>query len=258
MPVRQWEDVYYKEFARHTGMEVDASTPATAVKQHAETFRQLPTDRFHMEASSDYSDVGTIRAFEVNGKTKVISCPNVVRAKKGFSRLKDPGGLSRMYFEKADEQLRRAKNLENRLAGADPEQNAVLKDRIAMYEIEGAVQLKKGIEALDALRDGYKKQGLEVGRIPKALESAMAQIRQVDGTSRTDIKKLRADIAALKSPEINTLTDITRKVAGQIESLKLAEPQPARPKFTARLSLSGAGQAAGIAGDLLSIKAAPG
>ncbi len=256
VPVRQWEDVYYKEFARHTGMEVDSSTPEAAIKQHAETFRQLPTDRFHMEASADYSDVSAIRAFEVNGKTTVISCPNVVRAKKGFSRLNDPEGLSRMYFEKADEQLRRSKNLEKQLTAAGPEKTAVLKDRIEMYEIEGAVQLKKGIEALDDLREGYKRQGLEVGRMPKALESAMAEIRKVDGTSRTDIKKLRADIAALKSPEINTLTDITRKVAGQIESLKLAEPQPTRPKFAARLSLAGAGQAAGIAGDLLSIKAA--
>ncbi|WP_022668159.1 ankyrin repeat domain-containing protein [Desulfospira joergensenii] len=256
VPVKHWEDVYYKEFARHTGMAVDAATPREAVRQHAETFRQLPTDRFHMEASADFSDVGTIRAFEVNGKTKVLSCPNVVRAKKGFTRLKDPEGLARMYFEKADEQFRRARDMERQLAAADPERAAVLKDRIEMFEIEGAVQLKKGVQSLDALREGYKEQGLDTGRIPKDLASAMDKIREVDGTSRTDIKKLRADIAGLKSKEINSLTDITHKVSGQIESLKLAQKAKADPRFKAKLSLAGAGQAAGIAGDLLSIKAA--
>jgi hypothetical protein len=255
VPVNKWENVYYKEFAQKTGMKVDDSTPFDAIKKHASKYRQLPTDRFHMEAGADYSDVGSIKVFEVNGRTKVISTPNVVRAKKGFSRLKDPEGLAKMYLEKADEQYRQAKDIERQMkdSGLSNEEVKVLHDKLEMHEIEGTVQLKKGVETLEALREGYKKQGYDVGKLPDTFKKAVKEIKKVDGTSQTDIKKLKADISALEPDFIKDLGELNRKVSSQIESLKIAKKKTSSFR-TPDISLANAGKAAGIAGDILSIK----
>ncbi len=255
VPVKKWEDVYYKEFAQKTGMKVNSSTPPDAIKKHASKYRQLPTDRFHMEAGADYSDVGDIRVFEVNGQTKVVSTPNVVRTKKGFTRLKDPEGLAKMYLEKADEQYRQAKDIELQMkdGGLSNEEIKVLHDKLEMHEIEGTVQLKKGVETLEALREGYKKQGYDVGKLPDTFEKAIKEIKKVDGTSSTDIKKLKADISALEPKFIKDLGDVNKKVSSQIESLKMAKKKASMFKAP-DISLQNAGKAAGIAGDILSIK----
>nr|WP_320116755.1 hypothetical protein [uncultured Desulfuromonas sp.] len=257
VPVDQWEAVYYKEFAQKTGMKVDAHTSPDAVKEHAAKYRQLPTDRFHMEAGADYSDVGTIRVFEVNGQKKVLSTPNVVRTKKGFTRLKDPEGLARMYLEKADEQYRQAKEIEQRInkGGLSQEEVRALHDQCEMHEIEGTVQLKKGVESLEALRAGYEKQGYDVGRLPETFQKAITEIKKVNGTSRTDIKKLKADLTALEPDVYKQLGDVNQRVSGQIESLKIAKKKTSRFKRP-DLSLAKAGQGAGMVGDLLSIKEA--
>ena len=255
VPVNKWEDVYYREFAQKTGMKVDDSTPPDAIKKHASKYRQLPTDRFHMEAGADYSDVGTIRVFEINGQTKVISTPNVVRVKKGLGRLKDPEGLAKMCLEKADEQYRQAKDIERQMrdGGLSNEEIKALHDKLEMHEIEGTVQLKKGVETLEALRKGYEKQGYDVGKLPDTFEKAIAEIKKVDGTSSTDIKKLKSDISALEPNFIKDLGDVNRKVSSQIESLKMAPKKTSMSKVP-DLSLANAGKAAGIAGDILSIK----
>jgi len=255
VPVNKWEDVYYKEFAQKTGMKVDDTTPPDAIKKHASKYRQLPTDRFHMEAGADYSDVGTIKVFEVNGQTKVVSTPNVVRTKKGFTRLKDPEGLAKMYLEKADEQYRQAKDIEQQMkdGGLSNDEMKILHDKLEMHEIEGTVQLKKGVETLEALREGYKKQGYDVGKLPDTFEKAITEIKKVDGTSSTDIKKLKADISALEPNFIKDLGDVNKKVSSQIESLKIVKKKASRFKAP-DISLEKAGKAAGIAGDILSIK----
>ena len=255
VPVKKWEDVYYKEFAQKTGMKVDDTTPPDAIKKHASKYRQLPTDRFHVEAGADYSDLGDIRVFEVNGQTKVVSTPNVVRTKKGFTRLKDPEGLAKMYLEKADEQYRQAKDIELQMkdGGLSNEEIKVLHDKLEMHEIEGTVQLKKGVETLEALREGYKKQGYDVGKLPDTFEKAIKEIKKVDGTSSTDIKKLKADISALEPNFIKDLGDVNKKVSSQIESLKMVKKKASRFKAS-DISLQNTGKAAGIAGDILSIK----
>jgi|GEM_PF-5803021 len=255
VPVDKWEDVYYREFAKRTGMKVDNTTSDDLLKEQAAKYRQLPTDRFHMEAGADYSDAGDIRAFEVNGRTKVLSTPNVVRAKKGLARLKDPEGLARMYLEKADEQYRRAKELELKVkdGGLSNEEVRTVMDKLEMHEIEGTVQLKKGIESLEALRSGYEKQGYDVGRLPDAVQKVVTEIKKVDGTRNTDIKKIKADLSALGPESIKNLGDVNQKISGQIESLKMVRKKPASTK-SPNVSLARTGQAAGIAGDILSIK----
>ncbi|MBN1957775.1 MAG: hypothetical protein JW773_06200 [Desulfuromonadales bacterium] len=257
VPVDKWEAVYYREFAQKTGMKVDTHTSPDALKEQAAKYRQLPTDRFHMEAGADYSDVGTIRVFEVNGQKKVLSAPNVVRTKKGFTRLKDPEGLARMYLEKADEQYRQAKEIEQRInkGGLSQEEVKALHDQCEMHEIEGTVQLKKGVESLEALRAGYEKQGYDVGRLPETFQKAITEIKKVNGTSRTDIKKLKADISALEPDVYKQLGDVNKRVSGQIESLKIAKKKSSTFKRP-DLSLAKAGQGAGMVGDLLSIKEA--
>jgi hypothetical protein len=255
VPVQKWEDVYYREFAKRTGLNVTAETSMDTVKEHAAKYRQLPTDRFHIEAGRDYSDAGTIKAFQFQGETRVLSTPNVVRVKRGATGLTDPEGLAKMYLEKADEQYRRAREIEQKLkrGAVSPDEAELYREKQRMHEIEGTVQLRKGVETLEKVRAGYQKQGYDVGELPKKFRRAVALIKDVKGTSDTDIGAIKAKISALKADGLTSLNDLNQKLGGQIESLKLAK-QYHKPQRTPDISLNKAGKAAGIAGDLLAIK----
>jgi hypothetical protein len=257
VPVKKWEDVYYREFAKRTGLEVTAETAPETIKEHAGKYRQLPTDRFHIEAGRDYSDAGTIKAFRFQGATKVLSTPNVVRVKRGATRLIDPEGLARMCLEKADEQYRQARASGQKLkqANLSSEELESYRQKQQMHEIEGTVQLKKGVETLEKVRAGYQKQGYEVGELPEKFKGAIELIKTVDGTSATDIESVKTRISALQADGIRNLHDLNQKLGGQIESLKLAKRYQ-KPRRMPRISLDKAGKAAGVAGDLLAIKAA--
>lgn len=252
-PVKEWEEVYYREFAKRTSKGVTSEVDISSLKEHAAKYRQLPTDRFHIEASRDYSDAGTIKVYKDG--TKVVSTPPVVRVKKGLSRLTDPEGLAKMYLEKADEQFRQAEDIELRLQEEKltPKEILELQDQQRMHETEGAVQLKKGVNTLEELRAAYQKQGYDAGRLPKGVAKAAEIVKEVKGTTDTDIGTVRGKIKALQVKEIGSLSNLNQKVSSQIESLKLAKKKQQLNKNKG-VSLNKAGKAAGIAGDIFAIK----
>src|SRR6056297_850680 len=255
VPVSKWEDTYYREFARKTGYQSGENVETEVLQEHAARYRQLPTDKFHMEASRDYSDLDTLNV-KGGEDYRVVSTPNVVKAKKGLNTLQDPEGLAYMYREKADEQYWQAREVQERLEHRvkegliSNEEIAELKDQKKMHEIEGTVQLKKGVETLDELRASYKKMGYDTGRLSPEMQEAVTIVRNVKGTSNTDIASVRTELNKLG---FQGLDDLNKKISGQLESLKMAKKYQ-KPRIKADISLKTAGKWAGIAGDIISIK----
>jgi len=271
VPTDKWQDVYYREFAGRTGYKSDVKTPfdklkSTArqaemqeIRSHADKYRQLATDKFHMEASPDYSDqmlAGGRKDSSVRlvrkpaGGLVLESCPNVVRVKAGEGRMASAEGMAQMYFQKSWDQLGKAEDIARRLkAPALPEaERARLEDMRKMYTSEGLVQMKKGVETLEKVRTSYQKQEYRVGELPENVKQAMEIVKAVNGTSRTDVD---AVLRNLQEHGFRNPVEMGRTMQGQMESLKLAARQT--PPSPPSIRLQAAGKVAGWAGDILSI-----
>ncbi len=255
VPVNKWENTYYREFARRTGYQSVEDVETEVLQEHAARYRQLPTDKFHIEASRDFSDLDTLKV-EGGEDYRVVSTPNVVKAQKGLNTLQDPEGLAYMYREKADEQYRQVRDIQNRLEERVKEglisnkEIAELNDLKKMHEIEGTVQLKKGVETLDELRASYREMGYDTGRLSPEMQEAVRIVKNVKGTSDTDINNVRTELKRLGFQDMN---DLNQKVRGQLESLKMARKYQ-KPRINIDSSLKTAGKWAGIAGDIMSIR----
>lgn len=204
IPTSKWEDIYYEEFAKRTNFSKAAESEIQRkkiLKEHAEKYRQAPTDRLHLEASRDYSDQ--------YGE----AVPRIVKAKQGKAVLNDPEGLALMYMEKADEQLRKA-------------ETAADADLKAMHEAEAVMQLKKGVITLEELRDSYIKQGYEMGKLPENFRSIAAEIKAQDGSGAgMDSLKIK-----MKNSGFNDSSDFKDKLGSQLGSLKIAGLKKAEKK----------------------------
>lgn len=204
IPTSKWENIYYEEFADQTNFSTSAASETQRkkiLKEHAEKYRQAPTDRLHLEASRDYSDQ--------YGE----AVPRIVKAKQGKAVLNDPEGLALMYMEKADEQLRKA-------------ETAADTDLKAMHEAEAVMQLKKGVITLEELRDSYIRQGYEMGKLPENFKSIAAEVKAQDGSG--------AGMDSLKTKMKNygfvDSSDFKNKLGSQLGSLKIASLKKAEKK----------------------------
>ncbi|MBF0278769.1 MAG: hypothetical protein HQM13_13295, partial [SAR324 cluster bacterium] len=251
VPSKDWKDAYHKEFAKRTGYQgsLDTSNPnaRASMTEHAGKYRQLATDKSHVEASLDYTDQietkgegknkrlvldGTtvkVVGFNPDGTAIVESSPNILKAKGNQATLTDAEGLGKMYREKADEQYRKAEDLSKKIndPNLSPERAALLEDKMHMHETEGTMQAKKGVGTLEQLRDSYTNQGRDVGKLPPDFEKAAGLIKQIDGGASTDVAKLKSELNKLG---FKNLQDFNNKLSGQIESLKLAPQAEAPPK----------------------------
>ncbi len=246
VPVNQWEDVYYREFARHTDFpgSVSAASPAE-LAAHADRYRQLPTDRFHREASLDYTDQGSMQytvdeqgqvirrpgassTVRVDSDGTVTSTSQIARVKRGEGLLLDPEGLALMYQEKAADQLRRADILARQaqeMAWDNPRRVA-LESQQHMYEAESLMQTRKAVTSLNELRDAYRRMGYDVGQLPDGLRNVFAEIQGLTGSHETDVQRVR-ELA--RQTDVQSLEQLNRVISGQMESLKFARSQTVPP-----------------------------
>jgi hypothetical protein len=116
--------------------------PAGSITDYewANAHKQTPTDRFHAEASVDFSD----QVFE-NGRWTQGKC-NIQRVLDGKTMLIDPKGLGKMY--------------ENKVAH---ETNPS----------EKFAQAKKGVTTFKKVRVQYSKKGLPLDKMPREFLEAM-------------------------------------------------------------------------------------
>lgn len=174
--------------------------------------------------------------------------------------LRDAEGLSYMYFEKGDEQLRKAQDLEKKLQetrNLSRSERLELQDQITMHKAEAAAQIKKGATSLTELRGAYERQGFNVGKTSPSFDEASRILIAADGSHQTNVSRLEAD---LKRQGFESLSDYNAKLRGQVESLKLAQPllespaaSPSLPKAPNQ-QLVRAGKAADAVSKFLAIK----
>jgi len=239
VPAEKWKDVYYKEFAKRTGYASSGSDNAAEtakIEAHAEKFRQLATDRFHMEASHDYSDYNLKdKSYRIRiSASETESVSNISSVKSGDGLLINAESMAMMYFQKSWDQLRQAEN-----TAAESLRN--------MHTAEALAQMKKGVETLDAVRESYRKQGYDIGKLPDNFIQAAEIIKSVQGTSATDVDGV---VKNLQEHGFRNPAEFAENMRGQTESLKLAQKRVPR---TPNLNLETSGKIAGFAGDVMSV-----
>ena len=233
------EEAFYKSWSQQTGGP-PADADLKAHLHHAEKSRFLVTDRWHMEAPRDFTDQNR----------KAVS--NFTMVKESQAKLLDPEDFGRVYHEKADEQFRQARAIEQQLkndSSLTPNQQTALVEKMKSHQAEGVMQVKKGIQALDASRASYARQGYEVGQIPDSLRSQMDAVLSFQGTKSDDVD------AMMKRLGGGDMADgFNQKVSSQIESLKWSKKNPSPPKSSGLATHLKVGSAAGMLGDVLSIE----
>ena len=274
---RDWEDNYYSAFAERAGHRPD--TPQQA-QEIAGRYRQLATDRSHVEASLDYSDQhltvtpgsdGRMRAvrgstvrqrrdpdsgallFEADGTPQFVSASRIGDVKAATltrqSQLKDAEGLGYMYQEKGAEQWRKREAIRQQLkqnTDLDANQRKRLQDLMNMHTVESAVQLRKGVDSLDHMRAAYQRQGYDIGALPQKFEQAAQVVAGVKGDIYTDVAALEKQ---LQDIGFRDLDDFGDKLRGQVESLKLARmPKPVDRSIRTRMKNAAAGIAPRLPG----------
>jgi hypothetical protein len=176
-----------QEFGKATN-----NPPGVSDLEWAQKHLQLATDKYHIEASPDYSD----HAIDPKTGEKIIVKPNIIAVEEGKSRLIDSTALGNMYHEKVHASLRM-----NQLS-------------------EAIAQCKKGVDTLDKVRKGYQMQNLPIGKLPKSIQDGMELVKSAP-TDRTATPQAMAEFnTKLKDLGFHDLEDFSNKLASQFQALK--------------------------------------
>lgn len=187
VPKEKWMDLSYNEFGKLSNKPAD-------VYEHdwAERHLQMVTDKYHIEASPDYSDQVIDRS---TGKPKKVR-PNILEVKEGRSRLIDSEGLGNMYHEKVHASLR------------------------VGQQSEAVAQCKKSVDSLVKVRKGYEMQNLDVGKLPPSIEQGMELVRQAPTSQRATPEIMAKLDADLRDLNFKGIEDFSNKLSGQYHALK--------------------------------------
>ena len=204
VPKERWSDKSYDLFAQNSGftpdkakelrpdLDWDHMPPAKQNEAWAGIHQQMPTDRFHVEASRDYAFQGV----DPNTGRPISVESHLLRVKKGNARLADGDGLGRMYNEKVVEQLRNNN------------------------QPEAVAQIQKSVDALRDVRGGYVKQDIDVGRLPANLEAAMDVVKKAPVDYRATpeaMAEMNEQLAELGFP--NGVGQVSEALSAQISFL---------------------------------------
>lgn len=158
---RNWEMESNRAFAEATG---GPTHPPEAAAQWAKDHQQLPTDRTHPEACTDFSDQGMIKDPKTGSYIETQMKPNIEWVREGKSTLVDADGLGKMY--------------ENKVADAF---------KNGRPTTEAYVQADKAVRDLVQCRTGYMAQDYKMPPLPDNLRNGMQIIQRgaSDPTSST-------------------------------------------------------------------------
>jgi hypothetical protein len=237
IPRKHWEEFSHEKFAEVSGYSPEKVRALAAVEDEAawkswdsaknggrsldqamkekwaELHQQLATDKYHPEASTEFSD-----QFRNAAGQLVQADINILKVKKGEATLLDGQRLGMMYNEKAD---------------------AFLRLKSARYpegdKLEGLAQINKAVEMLDAVRAGYRAQGLKVGELADRVGDASALVKKLapfdHSVAPEKITELEQKIRALGfgAAERNAIAGLKDALDGQFHSLNLvAETRKSR------------------------------
>lgn len=179
----EWLEQSYKIFGNITGKPkmIDAKTWASKHQQRG-------TDKYDAEACSDYSD------HRLNPKTGEIEIldANIKRVKNGEGRLIDADAMGDMYKTKVDNALD---------SGS---------------KTEAYAQLQKAIKTLESVREGYRKQDLDIPALDSKLKIAMSYAKKVKTriTSKLDpfkVENIEKNIKSMTGYDLKKLTNDIEK-----------------------------------------------
>jgi hypothetical protein len=188
---KDWANKSKEFFGKHSDKPTGMSDDDWARK-----CQQMPTDKYHIEASPDYSD----QAIDTRTGRKITVEPNIMKVKAGKGKLIDPDALGNMYHEKVNASIR-----DNNIP-------------------ESYAQAKKGVESLKKVRKGYQKQGLDVGEIPDNIKKGMEIVEKAPVDDTATPARLENINKQLQSHGFRDLNDFSQKMSGQFGSLKNAKP----------------------------------
>lgn len=177
----------WKKMSNEVFAEITNKPSGIDAKTWAETHKQTPTDRFHEEASLDYSD----HRFDGKTGTWVNTTQNIERVKNGESVLYDPKGLGEMY------------------------KNKVKAENIASEKI---AQTKKAIETLKKVNDSYKKRGGGKA-FTKTLEKAMGIIKEAPTDVTATPEAINTINEQLKNLNFDSIESLVGRVSDEISNL---------------------------------------
>ncbi|MCX7842294.1 MAG: hypothetical protein N2489_04385 [Clostridia bacterium] len=195
-----WEHKSYEEFAKHSGFSESNAASKLGIDEKswekmsheqkveawARSFRQTATDASHIVSSRDFSDQvinpETGKPFtKLDANGNEVPASNIELVKAGKSKLLDPKGMGEMYERKVFDEWK--------LNGS---------------KSEGVEQIKKGFKELEAVREGYKKQGIDIDASPEYqklknqfenISTDLSGKHQVGNLSERDMNKALAHIA---------------------------------------------------------------
>lgn len=163
------------------------------IREHAGLLQQMQTDGKHVEASRDYSDQGIDPE---TGKRTQLDEPNILKVKRGEATLQDAEGMGMMYQEKVGAALR---------DGNKP---------------EAIAQAKKAVDTLTHVREGYERQGYDVGTLPPKLQDAMRVLAEAKTDSRANPAEVEQKLRDLGFE--GGIAEVSDKMASQMGALGVA------------------------------------
>lgn len=187
LPKEKWRTESERIFAQRTGGPSDPEGAGRWAKDH----QQLGTDQYHAEASVDLADQGTVWDAESGTWKKTQLTPNVDLVKQGRSTLADPEGLGDTYRTKVAEACHEG------------------------HLLDAYRQASKASDTLQAVQDGYRRQGYQVPDPPEPVRRGLDTIRQVD---QGNLDPADAE-ARLRDLGLGGLDDFMEKVSGQFGKL---------------------------------------
>ncbi|HEX9094098.1 MAG TPA: hypothetical protein VF902_08960 [Coriobacteriia bacterium] len=196
---RAWEDSSNRIFAEETKAP-PGTDPAQWARDHGET----PTDRFHTEASADYSDQHLVAEVGPDGKTRAVvhQGPSTIEQMKSGQnvRLKDPEGFARMWDGKVH----------------DAQQ--------AGHPAEAFAQAGKAADCMDTVQKAYDRQRLKVpGAAPDPdFERALAAVRKA-GANSTDPAAIADAQQTLRDCGYKDLGGFMNQMTSRFEAFKWAK-----------------------------------
>jgi hypothetical protein len=197
IPVSEWKEKSDKEITRIT-------------KKDPEDLRQLATDKFHIEASQEYSDQGFEVIDDPNNPGKKI----LVKKQKGISSyeefkkgdsvaLIDPEGMAKMYQEKYEAELRKG----------DLPQN----------KSEAMAQSKKAIKTVNSFKQALSDSGVDTPAIPEKFKKGMDLVEEAAVDHRSDPDGVDTALKSLGIP--GGMDGLNNYVCAYLESFKNYVPK---------------------------------
>jgi hypothetical protein len=207
---RTWGESSDRAFARATGGPAD---DPVAARDYARAHQQNATDRYHEEAAPDLARQAYVKDPVTGEFSQHQVRPNIERVAAGETTLHDPQALGKTYETKVVDALPR--DYASNPAGA------AQSGRLG----EAYVQAGKAIDTMSHVREGYARQGYDVGKLPPDLQRGMAIVSEGKANFH-DPQAVAALDARLRAASFDGgLPAFAKQVSGQIEALKWAKQQ---------------------------------